>query len=144
MKLVLHYRDWLDCPEAAKRDWLREFPHPTTSGCRIMPEAEIRWPPPFCTTHTSTRSMPGKRNTAAGAVSEVQELKQLCEENGRPKKLVADLSLDKDALQSIDGPKSHESCLSGLWIIRKPHKVAGEQSLRGRKLSCNIPTIQIN
>jgi putative transposase len=34
-------------------------------------------------------------------VSEVHEVKQLREENGRLKKLVADLSLDKDALQSV-------------------------------------------
>jgi putative transposase len=34
-------------------------------------------------------------------VNEVQEVKQLREENGRLKKLVADLSLDKDALQSV-------------------------------------------
>jgi putative transposase len=34
-------------------------------------------------------------------VSEAQEVRQLREENGRLKKLVADLSLDKDALQSV-------------------------------------------
>jgi putative transposase len=34
-------------------------------------------------------------------VSEVQEVKQLREENARLKKLVADLSLDKDMLQSV-------------------------------------------
>jgi putative transposase len=34
-------------------------------------------------------------------VSEAQELKQLREENARLKKLVADLSLDKDMLQSV-------------------------------------------
>ena len=34
-------------------------------------------------------------------VSEAQEVKQLCEENARLKKLVADLSLDKDMLQSV-------------------------------------------
>lgn len=34
-------------------------------------------------------------------VSEAQEMKQLREENGRLKKLVADLSLDKDMLQSV-------------------------------------------
>jgi putative transposase len=34
-------------------------------------------------------------------VSEAQEVKQLREENGRLKKLVANLSLDKDALQSV-------------------------------------------
>jgi putative transposase len=35
------------------------------------------------------------------SVSEAQEARQLREENGRLKKLVADLSLDKDALQSV-------------------------------------------
>jgi putative transposase len=34
-------------------------------------------------------------------VSEAQEAKQLRDENTRLKKLVADLSLDKDALQSV-------------------------------------------
>jgi putative transposase len=34
-------------------------------------------------------------------VSEAQEMKQLREENTRLKKLVADLSLDKDMLQSV-------------------------------------------
>ena len=34
-------------------------------------------------------------------VSEAQEAKQLRDENARLKKLVADLSLDKDALQSL-------------------------------------------
>jgi putative transposase len=34
-------------------------------------------------------------------VSEAQEVKQLHEENARLKKLVADLSLDKDMLQSV-------------------------------------------
>ena len=34
-------------------------------------------------------------------VAEAQELKQLQDENGRLKRLVADLSLDKDALQYV-------------------------------------------
>ena len=34
-------------------------------------------------------------------VSQAQELKQLREENGRLKRMVADLSLDKEALQSV-------------------------------------------
>jgi putative transposase len=34
-------------------------------------------------------------------VSEAQEAKQLREENARLKRLVADLTLDKDALQSV-------------------------------------------
>ena len=39
-------------------------------------------------------------------VSEAQEVKQLREENGRLKKLVADLSLDKDMLQSVNRKNS--------------------------------------
>ena len=35
------------------------------------------------------------------SVSEAQEAKQLRDENARLKRLVADLSLDKDALQSV-------------------------------------------
>jgi putative transposase len=35
------------------------------------------------------------------SVSAAQEMKQLREENARLKKLVADLSLDKDMLQSV-------------------------------------------
>lgn len=35
------------------------------------------------------------------SVSEAQEAKQLRDENGRLRKLVADLSLDKEALQSV-------------------------------------------
>ena len=50
---------------------------------------------------SSTRSMAGRRSTAGWSVNEVQEVKQLREEHGRLKKLVADLSLDKDALQSV-------------------------------------------
>jgi putative transposase len=42
-------------------------------------------------------------------VSEVQEVKQLREENGRLKKLVADLSLDQDALQSVIGKNGWSS-----------------------------------
>jgi len=42
-------------------------------------------------------------------VSEVQEVKQLREENGRLKKLVADLSLDQDALQSVIGKNEWSS-----------------------------------
>jgi len=42
-----------------------------------------------------------KAKCAGMDVSEAQEVKQLRDENTRLKKLVADLSLDKDALQSV-------------------------------------------
>ena len=40
-----------------------------------------------------------KRKYAGLGVSELRELKQLKEENRRPKRVVADLTLDKDILQ---------------------------------------------
>ena len=42
-----------------------------------------------------------KANYGGMDVSEAQEVKQLREENARLKKLVADLSLDKDMLKSV-------------------------------------------
>jgi hypothetical protein len=47
-------------------------------------------------------------------VSEAQEVKQLREENARLKKLVADLSIDKDMLQSVTRKNS-----LGSWSERK-------------------------
>jgi putative transposase len=49
----------------------------------------------------STPSTPGNRSTVALDVKEAQEVKQPREENARLKKVVADLSLDKDMLQSV-------------------------------------------
>ena len=43
----------------------------------------------------------GKSKYGGMDVSEAQEVKQLREENARLKNLVADLSLDKDMLQSV-------------------------------------------
>jgi putative transposase len=43
----------------------------------------------------------GKSKYGGMDASEAQEVKQLREENARLKKLVADLSLDKDMLQSV-------------------------------------------
>ena len=51
-------------------------------------------------------------------VSEAQEVKQLREENGRLKKLVADLSLDKDMLQSVIRKNPMERSLRILTTIR--------------------------
>ncbi|MES1932222.1 transposase [Salinisphaera shabanensis T35B1] len=42
-----------------------------------------------------------KKKCGGLSVSEVRRLKQLEEENGRLKKLVADLSLDKEMLQEV-------------------------------------------
>jgi putative transposase len=49
----------------------------------------------------STRSTPGRRSTAAWRLSQAQEAEQLRDERTRLRKLVADLSLDKDALQWV-------------------------------------------
>ena len=56
-------------------------------------------------------------------VTEAQEAKQLRDENTRLRKLVADLSLDKEALQSVtrkkDGARSHEgSCRAYATAVR--------------------------
>ena len=50
-----------------------------------------------------------KRQYAGLGVSELRELRQLREENGRLKMLVADLSLDQDALQSVIGKNGWSS-----------------------------------
>ena len=55
-------------------------------------------------------------------VSEAQEARQLRDENARLKKLVADLSLDKEALQSVirktDGAHSYEGvCGAGTRAV---------------------------
>lgn len=51
-------------------------------------------------------------------VSEAQEVKQLREENGRLKKLVADLSLDKDMLQSVIRKNSLNSAVKWAEVQR--------------------------
>ena len=45
--------------------------------------------------------MVGRHKYGGLEVSEAQRLRHLEDENGRLKKLVADLSLDKDMLQSV-------------------------------------------
>jgi putative transposase len=49
----------------------------------------------------STRCMPGKAKYGGMNVSEMQEAKQLRDENSRLRKLVADLSLDKEMLKAV-------------------------------------------
>ena len=53
----------------------------------------------------STRSTAGRRSTAGMTVSEAQRLKQLEDENRRLKHLVADLTLDNQALKAVFGKK---------------------------------------
>ena len=47
----------------------------------------------------------GSDNTPGVGVSELRELRQLREENGRLKRLVADLSMDRQILQEIVSKK---------------------------------------
>jgi putative transposase len=47
----------------------------------------------------------GKRQDSGVGVSELRELRQLREENGRLKRLVADLSMDRQILQEIVSKK---------------------------------------
>ncbi len=49
----------------------------------------------------STPSTPGRRSKGGLSVGEAQRLRQLEDENQRLKKLVADLSLDKDMLKAV-------------------------------------------
>ena len=50
-------------------------------------------------------TMPGKNSTPDWGSNELRELRQLREENGRLKRLVADLSLDRQILQEIVSKK---------------------------------------
>ena len=51
--------------------------------------------------------------------SEMKRLRQLEEENGKLKKIVADLSLDKEMLQDVDPPKTLNLSGSGNWWIMR-------------------------
>ena len=61
----------------------------------VQPTSRVKWE------EVSTPCMRGRRSTGGMEASEFQEAKQLRDENARLKKLVTDLSLDKDALQSV-------------------------------------------
>lgn len=53
--------------------------------------------------------MPGKRKYGGIEIKEAEELRSLREENHRLKKLVADLSLDKDMLTSVIAKNAYSS-----------------------------------
>ena len=56
-----------------------------------------------------------KKQYAGLGISELRELRQLREENGRLKRLVADLSLDRQILQEIVSKKLWGLACDGSW-----------------------------
>jgi len=56
-----------------------------------------------------------KRQYSGVGVSELRELRQLREENGRLKRLVADLSMDRQILQEIASKKLQGLVRVGSW-----------------------------
>ena len=79
-----------------------------------------------------------KRQYSGVGVSELRELRQLREENGHLKRLVADLSMDRQILQEIVSKKCKASCASqvgalgagGLPYQRAARRQAGEAGHR--------------
>lgn len=71
-------------------------------------------------------------------VTEAQEAKQLRDENTRLRKLVADLSLDKEALQSViektDGARSHEGSCRACRTTVRLQSAASMQASHGRSI----------
>ena len=58
-----------------------------------------------------------KRQYSGVGVSELRELRQLREENGRLKRLVADLSMDRQILQEIVSKNCKASCASEVGTL---------------------------
>jgi hypothetical protein len=66
-------------------------------------------------------------------VNEAQEVKQLREETGRPKKLVADLSLDTDALHSVIRKKGGDPVLkAAVGQAREEYAFSGRRGAADR------------
>ena len=77
-------------------------------------------------------------------VSEAKRLKQLEEENGRLKRIVADLSLDKEMLRGTSSAEKYEACSEAADGRSRPVKLAGEHSSglprsAGRSLDLSLP-----
>jgi putative transposase len=75
---------------------------------RVLPEAETGEPVvEVCRKHGISQQSfyLWKRKYAGLGLSELRELRQLSEENGKLKRLVADLSLDRHILQEIVAKK---------------------------------------
>jgi putative transposase len=68
-----------------------------------------------------------KRQYSGLGISELQELRQLRDENLRLKRLVADLSLDQQILQKIVSKELYSLVYGGSWPVgqRKATKSAG-------------------
>jgi len=71
-----------------------------------------------------------KKQYAGLGVSELRELRQLRDENGRLKRLVADLSLDRQILQEIVSKKLESPVCGGNWATGLSKRIGsgnGEQ-----------------
>jgi putative transposase len=71
-----------------------------------------------------------KRQYAGLGVSELRELRQLREENGRLKRLVADLSVDRQILQEIVSKKLYGLVCGASWRGGRRRRTASVSGMR--------------
>jgi putative transposase len=87
-----------------------------------------------------------RKKYAGLTASEMKRLRQLEEENGKSKKIVADLSLDKAIAAGRDPPKSFEACQTAANGGSRTLDLASERSVRmpcadGRTIDLPLPLL---